>query len=99
MSSTSSQNLLHPICYSLGAILTCLFLDQGLFTNFSIMKINIVNIIRLVNAIAHRVLGEIPEEDQYLLQYAPPFEEHVCQQNGLETIIKVAKLEMRKKVH
>ena len=44
------------------------------------------------------MLGEIPEEDQYLLQYAPPFEEHVCQQNGLETIIKVAKLEMRKKV-
>ena len=53
---------------------------------------------RSVNAIANLVFGENEEDDKYVLQYAPPLEEHVCQQTGTEAIIKVARLEMRKMV-
>ena len=53
---------------------------------------------RTVNAIANLVFGENEEDDKYVLQYAPPPEEHVCQQTGTEAIIKVARLEMRKMV-
>ena len=48
--------------------------------------------------IANLVFGENEEDDKYVLQYAPPLEEHVCQQTEAEAIIKVARLEMRKMV-
>ena len=32
--------------------------------------------------IANLVFGENEEDDKYVLQYAPPLEEHVCQQTG-----------------
>ena len=48
--------------------------------------------------IANLVFEENEEDDKYVLQYAPPLEEHVCQQTGTEAIIKVARLEMQKMV-
>ena len=53
---------------------------------------------RSVNAVANLVYGETKDEDKYVLQYAPPLEDHVCQQTGVEAIIKVAKLQMRQEV-
>ena len=53
---------------------------------------------KTVNAIVHCIFGETPDEDKYKLQLAPPIDAHVCQQTGVEAIIRVARLEMRKEV-
>ena len=53
---------------------------------------------KTTNAFANCIIGESPEDDKYVLVYAPPLEEHKCQLNGYESFIKVAKMDMRRKV-
>ena len=53
---------------------------------------------KVVSAVATYCPGEDPMDDRYTLEEAPAIDEHCCAQTGTEAVIKVARMEMRKRV-